>query len=256
MQFKGKSFLKLNKNGVKGENGCIAVIGGSKIYTGAPIFASLGALRSGSELVYVFTVDEAISSIKKINELIVLPLELNTRILDKITCCIVGPGLGRPEESDMLSIINILNYLDSRDIPFVLDADAIHHYKTGCISHLKRVVLTPNFKEAKNLKILEGHGCIYKGKTDIIKVGSVEIKVDTPSSYKRCGGQGDILSGILATSLSINKDDLSDACLSACELLRRSTFLACEKHGFSLITSDIFNEIKYSLFEFIENNQN
>lgn len=249
--FKGQTFQKLKRGAVKGENGCIVLIGGSRIYTGAPIFTALGAMRSGSDLVYIFTANEAIEALKQIPEVIVLPFEVDCRILDKATACVVGPGLGRPAENEVLQILKILNYLDSRNIPFVLDADAIHYYKTGAFAHLKNVVLTPNHKEATGLEVLHHHVCIYKGKTDIIKTRSKEIEVCNPSSLKRCGGQGDILSGILATALTLNKDVI-DASLSSCELLRMSTSSAFTKNGFSLITSDIFDEIQIALLEVLE----
>ncbi|HET8719978.1 MAG TPA: NAD(P)H-hydrate dehydratase, partial [Candidatus Nitrosotenuis sp.] len=36
----------------KGQNGKVLVVGGSYMYHGAPILASLSALRSGTDLVY------------------------------------------------------------------------------------------------------------------------------------------------------------------------------------------------------------
>ena len=36
----------------KGDNGIVLVVGGSNIYHGAPLLSSLGALRSGVDLVY------------------------------------------------------------------------------------------------------------------------------------------------------------------------------------------------------------
>ena len=36
----------------KGENGISLVVGGSRIYHGAPLLSSLAALRSGNDLVY------------------------------------------------------------------------------------------------------------------------------------------------------------------------------------------------------------
>ena len=36
----------------KGDNGTVLVVGGNKIYHGAPILASLAAMRSGTDLVY------------------------------------------------------------------------------------------------------------------------------------------------------------------------------------------------------------
>ncbi|HYZ49562.1 MAG TPA: NAD(P)H-hydrate dehydratase, partial [Nitrososphaeraceae archaeon] len=36
----------------KGDNGIVLIVGGSRIYHGAPILASMAALRSGTDLVY------------------------------------------------------------------------------------------------------------------------------------------------------------------------------------------------------------
>ena len=36
----------------KGDNGIVIIVGGSRIYHGAPILASMAALRSGTDLVY------------------------------------------------------------------------------------------------------------------------------------------------------------------------------------------------------------
>jgi ATP-dependent NAD(P)H-hydrate dehydratase len=46
-----KVFMKIAR---KGDNGRIAVIGGSALYTGAPYFAAMAALKSGAELATVF----------------------------------------------------------------------------------------------------------------------------------------------------------------------------------------------------------
>jgi ATP-dependent NAD(P)H-hydrate dehydratase len=42
----------------------IGVIGGSKDYTGAPYYAGMAALRTGAELVYLFTERGAATAIK------------------------------------------------------------------------------------------------------------------------------------------------------------------------------------------------
>lgn len=248
--FNGKTFRKLKKNGVKGENGTIIVIGGSYMYTGAPIFAALAALRSGSELVYIFTAKAAVNSIKALPEAVVMPFAFNSRILDKATACIIGPGLGRLFGNELALISRMAAYLDSREIPFILDADAIHFYKMGVFSNLKSVILTPNCREAEGLIPKDEHLCVYKGNTDLIRFNNKELFVSCESSTKRCGGQGDILSGILATALSINKIDLLDAAFSSCELLRSTAALTFKRKGFSMITSDVLDTISEILSDF------
>lgn len=247
------AFSKLSKIAQKGENGTILVIGGSERYTGAPIFTSLGAMKSGSDLVYVFTDKLAVQTIKSLHEAIVLPIQFDTFILDKITCCVIGPGLGIINDDRIKEINEIISYLNSRNVPFVFDADAIHFYKNDQFLHPEICVLTPNIKESKDLIVEEFHYCIYKGPTDIIKHNDKKIEINISSSLKRCGGQGDILSGLLATALSI-ESDVFKACISACELMRKSSFDAYNKKGFSLITSDIFDSITKFILEETEQN--
>ena len=59
----------------KGECGRIAVFGGCVLYTGAPYFAAISALKAGADLVHVFCEKAAGSVIKSYSpELIVHPV--------------------------------------------------------------------------------------------------------------------------------------------------------------------------------------
>merc|ERR1719506_2124912 len=58
----------------KGQGGRVAVIGGSTDFAGAPYYAAMAALRTGAELVYVYTAAEAAPAIKCYSpELMVTP---------------------------------------------------------------------------------------------------------------------------------------------------------------------------------------
>ena len=48
----------------KGQCGRVGIIGGSQDFTGAPYYAGMAALRTGADLVYVFTAKEAATAIK------------------------------------------------------------------------------------------------------------------------------------------------------------------------------------------------
>ena len=48
----------------KGQNGRVAVLGGSKDYTGAPFYAASAALQMGADLASVFCAEEAVIPIK------------------------------------------------------------------------------------------------------------------------------------------------------------------------------------------------
>lgn len=234
-------FQNIKSETHKGQNGVILLIGGSEMYDGAPIFCAQACLKSGGDLVYILTNKKAMHTIKALHEAIVLPLAFNKRILSKVTACIVGPGLGRISKNDVGIIKKIIKELDKRKIPLIVDGDGIHLYKNGVFSTYSKVIVTPNFKEAKNLELNLNHICIYKGKIDIIIYKDNKINVDVESSLKRCGGQGDILAGILATAVSLDPEDLLNACKLSCQFTRLAANLAFKEKGFSLITSDIIS---------------
>lgn len=87
---------------IKGDNGIVGIFGGSKEYSGAPYFCGISALRTGSDLSYVFCHSAAAPSIKALApDLIVLPFddpdvtESLESALHRIHCLVIGPGLSR-----------------------------------------------------------------------------------------------------------------------------------------------------------------
>ena len=59
----------------KGQQGRIGIVGGCEEYTGAPIFASMAAFRTGADLVHVFCTRNAAVPIKSFSpDLIVHPI--------------------------------------------------------------------------------------------------------------------------------------------------------------------------------------
>ena len=122
------------QNSRKGDNGKILILGGSYVYHGAPILASLAALRCGTDLVY--------TAVPKINSqatraaspnLIVIPLadQKLTRGAAKkllgqtpvgLDSAAIGMGLAVQERNSLLMLIKTL--LDS-DVRLLLDASAL-----------------------------------------------------------------------------------------------------------------------------------
>lgn len=243
----GSVFTNLVRGERKGQNGTAVVIGGSEMYTGAPLFSAKAALRSGSDLVYVFSAPQPLAALRSLHEAIVVPLAFDERVLGKATACVVGPGLGRIAEDALSTIVEIVGHLSSRGVPVVLDADAIHYYKRGYFNQIERCVITPNCNESRNLVVRPGHVCIYKGAQDRICRGSECVVVCGRGSDKRCGGQGDILSGMLATALSLDCEDIVGSCRSACELARSASAIAFTAKGYGLITGDILDAIPEAL---------
>ena len=147
------------QNSRKGDNGKILILGGSYVYHGAPILASLAALRCGTDLVY--------TAVPKINSqatraaspnLIVIPLadQKLTRGAAKkllgqtpvgLDSAAIGMGLAVQERNSLLMLIKTL--LDS-DVRLLLDASALVPEVLPEISG-KNCILSPHTGEYKRL---------------------------------------------------------------------------------------------------------
>ncbi|PSN39493.1 ATP-dependent (S)-NAD(P)H-hydrate dehydratase [Blattella germanica] len=292
---------KLTHDLHKGMAGRIGIIGGSKDYTGAPYFAAISALKVGCDLVHVFCAKEAAPIIKSYSpELIVHPvldadnaLDLVLPWLPRLHVLVIGPGLGR-EESIMLKvegIIRICRENPDLEIPLVIDADGlfmvcenpkiIKDYPHGA-------VLTPNIMEYKRLTsnlmccdqplntVAEALGTnivvLVKGAHDMIGYASkIKGSEDSPKnivectasgSARRCGGQGDLLSGSLGTfyywaHMKAKRCSTEQqfppgvvAAYAACRLTKECNQRAVAKCGRSTLTTDMLKEI-HSAFEFL-----
>lgn len=280
----------LNDRFHKGQAGRIGVIGGSREFTGAPYFSSISAMKTGADLAYVFCSADSAPIIKGYSpELIVIPnLECNNAIeeisafLPRLHSLVIGPGLGRNERT-LSTVGSIISLAKEQDLPLVLDADALF-FVSKCpeiVRGYRKAILTPNVAEfdrlytsvfqndqnnqiepkavVANLASTLGNITICrKGAEDIISDGISTVVCSEKGSPRRCGGQGDLLSGATGTfthwSHSAFKSDQASlaqkhsatiiAALAASMLTRRCARLAFMKHGRSTLTSMLINEIK------------
>lgn len=236
----------------KGINSTNLIIGGSSFYSGAPYFTSLASLKSGFDLSYIMTQEEAIIPLKVlIPESIVLPIKKIDWILDKIDICIIGPGLGRIR-GDLVNILKtIIAYLVKRDIFLIFDGDGLFILKqiTDTIDGYEKVVLTPNYNEAQNIINDNNWNVIEKGESDKCYNNDLSVIVNDLGSEKRCGGLGDILCGILAILLVRNSEDVLQCMETACRLLRKASHLAFIKKKRGLMARDVIEKIE-DAFEF------
>ncbi|KAJ3240451.1 hypothetical protein HDU78_002300 [Chytriomyces hyalinus] len=218
----------------KGQSGRILVVGGSSEYTGAPFYASMAALRSGADIAHVACHPRAGAAIRTLSpELIVHPCldpvltanEAAQRVLEiakRVHVVVIGPGLSR--DSFMLDVAaRILLGLKEQGKMVVLDADALFlcSQRPELVNGYRNAVLTPNYGEflrlceTLNIPVSDNErvdavnalssrlGCcvVLKGEEDIVSNGT-SVCIRERGSPRRCGGQGDLLSGIIATFIS------------------------------------------------------
>ena len=80
---------------------------------------------------------------------------------------------------------------------------------------------------------------IYKkGLIDVLSDGERTAIVSTKGSMKRCGGQGDVLAGMIGTFVNYGDDPMFSAMMAGCAT-RVAAKQAFNKKGHSLVTPDI-----------------
>uniref|UniRef100_A0A671WA51 ATP-dependent (S)-NAD(P)H-hydrate dehydratase n=1 Tax=Sparus aurata TaxID=8175 RepID=A0A671WA51_SPAAU len=269
----------------KGQDGRIGIIGGCQDYTGAPYFAAISALKVGADLSHVFCTKDAATVIKSYSpELIVHPVldspnavEEIEKWLPRLHGLVVGPGLGR-EDLLLKTAKEVIEKSKARDIPIVIDADGLWlvTQQPAVIQGYQKGILTPNFMEftrlyeslhhepmdssdhqrnVMQLSVAMGNlTLVLKGEQDLITDGSKVISCSVEGSGRRCGGQGDLLSGSLGvlahwahaasaagTLRSVNPSMV--AAFGACSLTRQCNSQAFQRHGRSTTTTDMIQEI-------------
>ncbi|KAK0608499.1 hypothetical protein LWI29_031640 [Acer saccharum] len=198
--------------------------------------------------------------------------------MERFDCLVVGPGLGR--DPYLLECVSeIMKHARQSNVPIVIDGDGLFLVTNSLdlVSGYPLAVLTPNVNEYKRLvqkvlscevndrdapellqslaKRIGGVTILQKGKSDLISDGDTVKSVSIYGSPRRCGGQGDILSGSVAVFLSWarakEKSTISNptvsGCIAASALLRKAASLAFENKKRSTLTSDIIECLGRSL---------
>lgn len=248
------------KNVQKGINGSVLIIGGSKLYVGAVYSVGISCLLTGCDLVYIFSGKSALIPLKSLlPEAVVCRISYQEWILKRINICILGPGLSIINNKNKLEKLNrILEYLQKRDIILLIDSDGLRNMEKLNIKDFKNVIFTPNKNETKFLKPLAaGQYAIFKGvKDQIMSCDGTKINIEDKSCGKRCGGQGDLLCGIIASLIIKSKHTLTkkvfmNSMSLACKILRRAGYLAYIEKGVSTISRDIIDQIPNAFNEII-----
>jgi len=193
----------------------------------------------------------------------------------RIHAMVVGPGLG-DDPATLEAAALIIKQVRAADIPLVIDADGIRVVanQPELILGYAKCVLTPNAPEFRLLCealtvpddlqalcwSLNNVTVLQKGKSDRASDGTVVITCDEPGSYRRCGGQGDVLAGVLglymhwAHSVPEPTEGAFSpsmvAAVAASTITRRAANLAFSEAGRSMTTPDILGRVGWATEEF------
>jgi ADP-dependent NAD(P)H-hydrate dehydratase / NAD(P)H-hydrate epimerase len=231
-----KKMLPLRSPDVhKNSCGTVAVVGGSRGFTGAPSLTAEATLRTGAGLSYL-CIPKSLNLIfeTKITEVISYPFDdadsgyLHFGCLDELLAQIekldviaLGPGMGQHEETQKL----IYALLENLKKPMVLDADGLNAAakKPELLSSYKgEMVLTPHPGELSRLTGLStkeiaanrfdiarkfasewGKVLVVKGGPTLIALPDGNLYINsTGNGGMATGGTGDVLTGIVAGLLA------------------------------------------------------
>ncbi|KAF1840506.1 H-hydrate dehydratase [Cucurbitaria berberidis CBS 394.84] len=283
----------------KGQLGRVAVIGGSEDYTGAPYFSAMASAKLGCDMSHVICEPGAGAVIKTYSpNLMVHPYMRQSKnltqsesadtvssevigMLSRLHVIVIGPGLGR-DKLMQDTCAKVIEEARKQGIPFVLDADGLYLAQTRpeLVDGYKECILTPNVVEfgrlaktkginvdegdpselcSKLSKAFGGVTIIQKGAKDYISNGTITLVSDGEGGLKRSGGQGDTLTGSLATLLAYRtayhdkiwdhgtdmdrSETLALAAFGGSCITRECSKLAYKEKGRSLQASDLTEHV-------------
>ena len=212
-----RRFPPLRKDGHKGSNGELLVIGGGR-FPGALEFATRAGLLTGCDLVRAWTAGTSplpptIVAHRQPGDSLVPedPGELTPQLV-RASCVLIGCGLGRDERVHEAAR-QAFSLANEMGVPVVLDADGI----TACADLVRdlpesdgKLLLTPHSGEARTLigqapteQALHAFArrdrvLLAKGPVDLITDGWRWQKNPRGNARLAVGGTGDVLAGLAA----------------------------------------------------------
>lgn len=247
--------------------GHLAVIGGSRQYPGAVLMTVRAALQSGCGLLTAFVPESLVPSFAAAvpeamwvgwpetpeGHLAMEGAHELRRRLDRLTALVIGPGLGREEET----LACLAAELPALRIPVVIDADALQPNLVEAGSSPK--ILTPHAGEFA--RIAEGldletyaarHPAVVvlKGPVTRVAAGASQSCSFFGGPVLARGGSGDILAGIIGSLLAqAPQDPLAAAATGVVWQGRAADALARERGATAVTTTQILPFLSTALRE-------
>lgn len=243
----------------KGDFGRILLIGGNQDYVGAVALAGIAALRSGVDIVTVAApakVAWALNTLapdlitKKFDCLHFDKPQVSAvvKFAKDFDAVLIGNGIGRKSHA---FCIDVIRKLSEKNIPLVIDADAI---KAISLKDAKNAIFTPHKREFEILlenthirklqlqKYIHNNVIIVKGNVDIIYAKG-KIKYNkTGNPAMTVGGTGDVLAGLAVGFYAQTKDAWNSA-IAAAYINGLCGDIVRGEVGAGLIASDMLKKI-------------
>jgi len=266
------------KDSHKGQNGRLTIIGGSKLFHGASLWALKVASRI-VDMVFYSSIPENNQIAQKLRsaiyDFIWVPREKIDSYIKESDCVLIGPGMVRKEvrgsrfevRGQNLREINkikdegeqsywltkyLLNKYPTKK--WVVDAGSLQMMEREWLKELKtQPILTPHVKEFFKLfgvervkkvkRVAKEYHCtiLLKGQTDIVCSPDQCKIVEGGNAGMTKGGTGDVLAGLVAAFYCKN-----EAFLSACAasfINKKAGEELFEKVGYYFNASDLADQI-------------
>jgi NAD(P)H-hydrate epimerase len=252
----------------KGDSGIVLVAGGSRFYHGAPVLASMAALRSGSDLVYTAVPRSIVTPVRSFSPAIIaLPLpddKLTVGSANRLIAMMpkhadaAAIGMGMTLKPEAISAL--VGKLKQAGTRILLDASALIPQVLADISGTGSIV-TPHAGEYRRLfgsdpgttkeemvstvqKTAREHGITIalKGWINVISDGEQTAAIKRSTTAMTVGGTGDVLSGLAAGLLARMKRPF-DAAIAAVYLNGIAGSIAFRRTGLHMIATDLIDSL-------------
>ena len=272
--FVRRSLPRRDPEGHKGTFGKVLCVCGSVGYTGAPIFAGRGAVRTGSGLVFL-AVPESVWPVAAVKSdeampfpvpeaegrLSLLAEEPIRRRAESCDAVLIGCGLGRGWQTDAL-----VRKLLTIEKPLVLDADGLNALSGREELLQKRAaptILTPHEgeflrlvgglsagREAAAAAFSEKYGVylVLKGHRTVVAAPDGRLAVNgTGNSGMAKGGSGDVLAGMILSLLGQGCEAFAACCAGVWLHGRAGDLAAADKGERGMTPTDLLEQIPYAM---------
>lgn len=273
-----KELYRSPKNSSGEDNGQVTIIGGSRLFHGAPILALKVASRI-VDMVFFATEEKSVGYVaenikSKLMSFIWIPWEEVEAYVEKSDAVLIGPGMMRYASEWQKGVSDSGGDLDSqgektREITkrlltkfpekkWVIDAGSLQVMEAAWIP--KGAVLTPNIKE---FEILFGHKVVasqeklirllaeaaqkyectlvLKRSTSIVTNGRITYLVSGGNPGLTKGGTGDVLAGLTVALLAKNDSLLAASAASFIE--KKTAEFLFQKVGLNFSADDLAQTI-------------
>jgi len=254
----------------KKDFGCLLIVGGSDVYSGAPALAGMAGLRTGAGMVFIAAPKGVTGTIRSYspnlivhslsNDVITLnDVQKIVELLARADAIVLGPGIGLNLKTQA-AIIEIVKAVSRTKKPMLIDADAIRafHGRMEVLSKTN-MVITPHageFEAISGIKMpphwqervpvcvefAKKNPCVLlmKGHDTVITDGDRVRVNNTGNPGMATAGAGDVLSGIIGAFLAQGADPFL-AAVAGAYVHGLSGDRAYMEKGFHLIASDLID---------------